>query len=195
MANKYFLADLGDLPELFRDGHNSPLTYRSGKVKFNICACEESDYDTYIAPLKASKPIEDIVDEDTALTASRCWGDVREKRSIYQGDSDVDKYADGTSGKIKIEITDDMRAKTLIVMKQAAKLITQFAIDEGEGDPYNATLLTDIENAASITQINIIYENYFGTQLPRKDALDLNLYESDGKTRKFDASRDKPSFL
>ena len=38
MANKYFLADLGDLPELFRDGHNSPLTYRNSKVKFGICA-------------------------------------------------------------------------------------------------------------------------------------------------------------
>lgn len=195
MANKYFLADLGDLPELFRDGNNSPLIFRDSKVKFSVCGCEESDYDTHIAPLKASKPIEDIVDEDTALTASRCWADVREKRSIYQGDSDIDKYADGTSGKIKIEITDDMRAKTLTVMKQHAKLLTQFAIDEGEGDPYNSTLLTDIENSGSITQINIIYENYFGTQLPRKDALDLNLYESDGKTRKFDASRDKPSFL
>ena len=192
MANKYFLADLGDLPELFRDGHNSPLTYRSGKVKFNICACEESDYDTYIAPLKASKPIEDIVDEDTALTASRCWGDVREKRSVYSGDSDTDKPS---AIKTKITITDDMRAKTLTVMKQHAKLLTQFAIDEGEGDPYNATLLTDIENTASITQINIIYENYFGTEVPRKDAIDLNLYESDGKTRKFDASRNKPSFL
>ena len=193
MANKYFLADLGDLPELFRDGHNSPLTYRSGKVKFNICACEESDYDTYIAPLKASKPIEDIVDEDTALTASRCWADVREKRSEWtSGDSDVDKPS---STKTKITITDDMRAKNLTVMKQHAKLLTQFAIDEGEGDPYNSTLLTDIENSGSITQINIIYENYFGTVLPRKDALDLNLYESDGKTRKFDASRNKPSFL
>ena len=192
MANKYFLADLGDLPELFRDGHNSPLTYRNSKVKFGICACEESDYDTYITPLKASKPIEDIVDEDTALTASRCWGDVREKRSVYSGDSDTDK---SSAIKTKITITDDMRAKTLTVMKQHAKLLTQFAIDEGEGDPYNATLLTDIENTASITQINIIYENYFGTEVPRKDAIDLNLYESDGKTRKFDASRNKPSFL
>ena len=158
MANKYFLADLGDLPELFRDGHNSPLTYRNSKVKFGICACEESDYDTYITPLKASKPIEDIVDEDTALTASRCWGDVREKRSVYSGDSDTDKPS---AIKTKITITDDMRAKTLTVMKQHAKLLTQFAIDEGEGDPYNATLLTDIENTASITQINIIYENVF----------------------------------
>lgn len=192
MANKYFLADLGDLPELFRDGHNSPLTYRNSKVKFGICACEESDYDTYITPLKASKPIEDIVDEDTALTASRCWGDVREKRSVYSGDSDTDKPS---AIKTKITITDDMRAKTLTVMKQHAKLLTQFAIDEGEGDPYNATLLTDIENTASITQINIIYENYFGTEVPRKDAIDLNLYESDGKTRKFNASRNKPSFL
>ena len=192
MANKYFLADLGDLPELFRDGHNSPLTYRNSKVKFGICACEESDYDTYITPLKASKPIEDIVDEDTALTASRCWGDVREKRSVYSGDSDTDKPS---AIKTKITITDDMRAKTLTVMKQHAKLLTQFAIDEGEGDPYNATLLTDIENTASITQINIIYENYFGTEVPRKDAIDLNLYESDGITRKFDASRNKPSFL
>ena len=192
MANKYFLADLGDLPELFRDGHNSPLTYRNSKVKFVICECEEADYDTYITPLKASKPIEDIVDEDTALTASRCWGDVREKRSVYSGDSDTDKPS---AIKTKITITDDMRAKTLTVMKQHAKLLTQFAIDEGEGDPYNATLLTDIENTASITQINIIYENYFGTEVPRKDAIDLNLYESDGKTRKFDASRNKPSFL
>lgn len=192
MANKYFLADLGDLPELFRDGHNSPLTYRNSKVKFGICACEESDYDTYITPLKASKPIEDIVDEDTAITASRCWGDVREKRSVYSGDSDTDKPS---AIKTKITITDDMRAKTLTVMKQHAKLLTQFAIDEGEGDPYNATLLTDIENTASITQINIIYENYFGTEVPRKDAIDLNLYESDGKTRKFNASRNKPSFL
>ena len=80
-------------------------------------------------------------------------------------------------------------------MKQHAKMLVQKAIDDGDGDPYNSSLLTDIENSASIAQINIIYENYFGTELPRKDALDLNLYESDGKTRKFDASRDKPSFL
>ena len=192
MANKYFLADLGDLPELFCDGNNSPLTFRDSKVKFNICGCEESDYDTYIAPLKASKPIEDIVDEDTALTASRCWGDVREKRSLWVGgDTDVDKFPE----KTKVEITDDMRAKTLTVMKQHAKMIVQLAIDLGDGDPYNSSLLTDIENSDTITQINIIYENYLGSQLPRKDALDLNLYESDGHTRKFTATRNKPSFL
>ncbi len=52
MANKYFIADLGDLPELFRDGNNSPLIFRDSKVKFSVCGCEESDYDTYIAPLK-----------------------------------------------------------------------------------------------------------------------------------------------
>ena len=126
MANKYFIADLGDLPELFRDGNNSPLIFRDSKIKFSVCGCEESDYDTYIAPLKSSKPIEDIVDEDTAVTASRCWADVREKRSEWNSDSDVDKPS---STKTKITITDDMRAKTLTVMKQHAKLLAQFAID------------------------------------------------------------------
>tara|TARA_S200000501_G_scaffold353266_1_gene372924 strand:+ start:4371 stop:4958 length:588 start_codon:yes stop_codon:yes gene_type:complete len=195
MAKKYFLVHLDDLPETWRDGHSTPLTMHNSKVWFAICGCEESDYDAVITPLKASKPIEDIVDEDTAVTASRCWADVREKRSLYQGDSDVDRYADGTSGKIKIEITDDMRSKTLTVMKQSAKMLVQLAIDSGDSDPYNSSLLTDIENSATITQINIIYENFLGAELPRKDATDLNLYESDGITRKFTTTRNKPSFL
>tara|TARA_B100001029_G_C15035577_1_gene439903 strand:- start:472 stop:1059 length:588 start_codon:yes stop_codon:yes gene_type:complete len=195
MAVKYFNVYKGDLPESWMDGHTTPLTFHNAKIWFAICGCEESDYDAVIEPLKASKPITDIVDEDTAITASRCWGDVREKRSLYQGDSDVDKYADGTSGKIKIEITDDMRSKTLTVMKQHAKMLVQKAIDDGEGDPYNSSLLTDIENSASVKQINIIYEDYLGDQLPRGQALELNLYESDGHTRKFAATRNKPSFL
>ena len=88
-----------------------------------------------------------------------------------------------------------MRAKTLTVMKQHAKMLVQKAIDDGEGDPYNSSLLTDIENSASVAQINIIYEDYLGIQLSRAQAQDLNLYESDGITRKFAATRNKPSFL
>ena len=195
MAIKYFNAHLDDLPESWRDGGSTPLTMIGSGVWFVICGCEESDYDAVIEPLKASKPITDIVDEDTALIASRCWGDVREKRSVYQGDSDIDRYSDGTSGKIKIEITDDMRAKTLTVMKQSAKMLVQFAIDSGDGDPYNSALLTDIENSATITQINIIYENFLGAGLPKKDATDLNLYENDGHSRKYTTTRHTPSFL
>ena len=191
MAKKYFLADLKDLPAVFSSGNDSPLTHHTSHGKFAICGCEEADYDTHIAPLKSSKPIEDIVDEETAIEASRCWGDTRVKRSEWVGDSDIDKY----STKTKIDITDDMRAKTLIVMKQVAKMIVQLGIDEGEGDPYNASLLTDIENSATVTQINILYENYLGADLGHKDATELNKYESDGFTRKYDASRNKPTFI
>ena len=189
MAIKYFSVHLDDLPESWRDGHSTPLTMHNSKVWFAICGCEESDYDSVIEPLKASKPITDIVDEDTAITASNCWGDVREKRSEWNTDSK------GDSVKEKVEITDDMRAKTLTVMKQHAKMLVQKAIDDGDGDPYNSSLLTDIENSASIAQINIIYEDYLGNQLSRAQAQDLNLYESDGITRKFAATRNKPSFL
>ena len=189
MAIKYFSVHLDDLPESWMDGHTTPLTFHNSKIWFAICGCEESDYDAVIEPLKASKPITDIVDEDTALTASNCWGDVREKRSEWNTDSK------GDSVKEKVEITDGMRAKTLIVMKQHAKMLVQKAIDSGDGDPYNSSLLTDIENSASIAQINIIYEDYLGNQLSRAQAQDLNLYESDGITRKFAATRNKPSFL
>ena len=123
MAKKYFLAHLDDLPEIWRDGHNTPLIMHNSKVWFAICGCEESDYDAVITPLKASKPITDIVDEDTATTASHCWGDVREKRSQWNTNSS------GDSVKEKVEITDDMRSKTLTVMKQLAKMLVQLAID------------------------------------------------------------------
>ncbi len=189
MAIKYFNVHLDDLPETWRDGHSTPLTMHNSKVWFAICGCEESDYDAVIEPLKSSKPITDIVDEDTAITASNCWGDVREKRSEWNTDSK------GDSVKEKVEITDDMKTKTLTVMKQHAKMLVQKAIDDGDGDPYNSSLLTDIENSASIAQINIIYEDYLGIQLSRAQAQDLNLYESDGITRKFAATRNKPSFL
>ena len=90
MAKKYFLADLDDLPNILKEGR---LTHHDSHArKFAICGCEEADYDTHIAPLKSSKPIEDIVDEETAIEASRCWGDTRAKRSEWVGDSDVDKY-------------------------------------------------------------------------------------------------------
>ena len=105
MAIKYFNVHLDDLPESWRDGHSTPLTMHNSKVWFAICGCEESDYDAVIEPLKASKPITDIVDEDTALTASRCWGDVREKRSEWntdsKGDSVKDKDGSGKKGKKK----------------------------------------------------------------------------------------------
>ena len=189
MAKKYFLADLDDLPNILREGK---LTHHDSHApKFAICGCEEADYDTHVAPLKSSKPIEDIVDEETAIEASRCWGDSREKRSKWVGDSDVDKYP----SKIKVSITDDQKEKTVLVMKQAAKMLVQYAIDQGEGDPYNASLLTDIENTSTVTQINIIYENFLGQTISHKDAIDLNKYESDGYTRKFDASRVKPSCI
>ena len=192
MAKKYFLADLDDLPNIFNEGKLTYYSSHSGK--FAICGCEEVDYNTHIVPLKSGenkKPIEDIVDEETAIEASRCWGDTRAKRSEWVADSDVDKY----TSKTKIDITDDMRSKTLIVMKQAAKMIVQLGIDASAGDPYNESLLTDIDNSATVTQINIIYENYLGVDIPHQDATDLNKYESDGHTRKYDASRNKPSFI
>ena len=127
--------------------------------------------------------------ESAHLNANQLSEWIWEKRSQWN------TYSTGDSVKEKVEITDDMKAKTLTVMKQHAKLLTQFAIDEGEGDPYNATLLTDIENTASITQINIIYENFLGAGLPKKDATDLNLYENDGHSRKYTTTRNKPSFL
>ena len=70
MAKKYFLADLKDLPAVFSSGNDSPLTHHTSHGKFAICGCEEADYDTHIAPLKSSKPIEDIVDEENQDTES-----------------------------------------------------------------------------------------------------------------------------
>lgn len=186
MATKYFIADIDDLPDAVKQ--NGLLSHHDSKVKYSILGCDEPVYDEHIKDVTKKT---DITEEE-ALVGGRCWADTRAKRSEWVAETDVDKSG---SVKTKIDITDEMRETTLKVMKIIAKLNVQYAIDEGEGAPYDASLLTDIENSASVEQINIIYENYLGADIGAPQATTENKYESDGFTRKYDAARNQPSFL
>jgi len=190
MAIKYFIAEAHTLPEAVK----AELKHIDSKVKYSICGVEDTFYDaTFDSAFKTANKIDDIADETTALEGGRCFADVRDKRSVP---NDVTKpYEDSTPGKTKVDITTAQRAAAVTIMKAFAKKIVQYGIDEGAGSPYDASLLTDIENSTTVESLNIIYENYLGCDLPRTQALSLNKYESDGHTRIYDAGRNSPSFL
>ena len=190
MAIKYFIAEAHTLPQAVKD----ELKHVDTKVKYSICGVEDTFYDaTFDSAFKTANKIDDIADETTALEGGRCFADVRDKRSVW---NDVTKpYEDSTPSKTKVDITTAQKAASITMMKAIAKKIVQYGIDEGAGSPYDASLLTDIENSTTIDALNIIYENYLGCDLPRTQALSLNKYESDGHTRIYDAGRNSPSFL
>ncbi len=190
MAIKYFIAEAHTLPEDVK----SELKHIDTKVKYSICGVEDTFYDTkFTTAFKTANKIDDIADADTAVEGGRCWSDTRDKRSVW---NDVTKpYEDGTPGKTKVDITPEWRAATVTMMKAIAKKIVEYGIDEGATAPYDASLLTDIENSTTVEALNIIYENYLGADLPRPQALAMNKYESDGTTRTYDAGRTIPSFL
>ena len=190
MAIKYFIAEAHTLPQNVKDA----LKHIDTKVKYSICGVEDTFYDaTFTTAFKTTNKIDDIADETTAVEGGRCWSDTRDKRSVW---NDVTKpYEDSTPGKTKVDITPAQRAATVTMMKAIAKKIVEYGIDEGATAPYDASLLTDIENSTTVDALNIIYENYLGCDMPHGQALSLNKYESDGHTRKYDSGRNSPSFL
>ena len=79
---------------------------------------------------------------------------------------------------------------------KVAKKLVEYGISKlGDSHAtYNSALLTSIDNCSTMEDINIIYEDYLGDELPRTQALALSKYDSDGY-RTYNAGRITPSFL
>ena len=178
----FFIHDVEDLPVEVR-GHR--LMYVNNKIKYAICGVTQETIDEYMNGWTLDK-----ISEDEAISGSSLWGEVRTHTSEWTDDGN------GNSQKIKREISDEERETCVSVMKKVAKKLVEYGISKlGDSHAtYNSALLTSIDNCSTMEDINIIYEDYLGDELPRTQALALSKYDSDGY-RTYNAGRVTPSFL
>ena len=178
----FFIHDVEDLPVEVR-GHR--LMYVNNKIKYAICGVTQETIDEYMNGWSLDK-----ISENEAIKGGQLWAEVRTHTSEWTDDGN------GNSQKIKREISDDERAVTISLMKKLAKKLVEYGITKlGDSHAtYNSALLTSIDNCTTMEEINIIYEDYLGDELPSTQAKALNKYDSDGN-RTYSAGRVTPSFL
>tara|TARA_R100000458_G_scaffold59679_1_gene71105 strand:- start:2906 stop:3478 length:573 start_codon:yes stop_codon:yes gene_type:complete len=181
----FFLADIDELPVEIR---GTRLMYVNNKIKYAICGVSDNTWKEYLNENK-SFGLQELT-EDEAIKGASLWAEVRTHTSEWTDDGN------GNSQKIKREISDDERAVTVSLMKKLAKKLVEYGITKlGDSHAtYNSALLTSIDNCTTMEEINIIYEDYLGDELPSTQAKALNKYDSDGN-RTYSAGRVTPSFL
>ncbi len=181
---KYFIADIDDLPMAVRSDGN--VKFNHSTIKYSVLGVTQAIWDTYLKDEGFTE-----VTADEAIIGSQHWGKVGTKISDY-----VVEVGTGLILKHKVDIIDDNRAYGVKIMKAVATELVKFAITV-KGDShatYNTALLTTIADCTTMEAINIIFEDYLGGQLPKEQAQSLNKYDSDGK-RTYNAGRVTPDFI
>jgi len=191
----FFIADLDDIPEVLRSGNT--LEFIFSTVKYAVIGVLPEIYDEYIKDYVFHKAIT----RDLAIKGKHWWGDIRVEKSAYD-------TVDGITVKKKVQVSEETISYVVELMKTIAKMIVEYemsqtsysvVVDQVEkvissNPSYNRELLQKIEECATIRELNIIYEDYLGCEMPSHQANELGLYDEERK-RIFEEYKVKPSFL
>lgn len=191
---KFFIIDIDDLPQEVRSDGN--IKFCSSRVKYSVIGTTEEIYDQYVKDLNHTP-----ISKDLAIKGSHWWGEVRVEKSAY-------KIVDGLTVKSKAPVSEETLVYVLELMKLIAKLNVEYEIEQtsypivtngvekrvSSNPVYCPELLQKIEECSTIREINIFYEEYLDCEMPRNQALELGLYDDEGK-RIFSENRSKPSYL
>lgn len=114
-------------------------------------------------------------EEVTELEATEGWkyySEIRGYRSVYPEVEGEDK--------IKVEITPEIEASTVLLMKRVFKKMIQDEFDSRESREGEDALLSEIDALESIRELNVKREEYLGIQMPIPQAEEMGLLDENG---------------
>ena len=134
----------------------------------------------------------DELTAEQALKYSKYNTEVRTQHSVYWRNIETNQTMKGYVG-----VTTASLNIALDVMKQVATKMNNFVAANTPNvsdTPFAGTVLTKINEASTMGEINIVYENYFHINMPKSQAESLNLIDEDGN-RTYQAERTATDYL
>lgn len=181
---KYILINIDDIPENYRSGENNIIKLSRNLVKYAVVGVTYEDYDL-ISNLQHT-----VITQQEALIGTCWWGDTRaEKKGYVTGF--IDEKPKTERGIISSNEADLSAA--LSVMKKVAEMIIDAEISLGTFG-YNENVKNLFSQAINIYDINILYEEFIGVEMPLPQAIEMNLVYQNGQ-RIFNPNRLIASFL
>ena len=181
----YFIADVGELPEALRENDNIGF-YHSVK-KYAVVGVSSAMYYEHIA----GNGYEEMT-TDEALKFHKYASEVRTQHSVYWRNTETNQTTKGYVG-----VTTASLNVALDVMKRVGVHMNNFVAANTPNvsdTPFAGTVLTKLNEASTMGEINIVYENYFHIDMPKPQAESLNLIDEDGN-RTYQAERTTTDYL
>jgi len=181
---KYILIDVDDIPENYRSGEGNIIKLNRSLVKYSVVGVTYEDY--YLINNQPHV----VITQQEALIGSCWWGDTRaEKKGYVTGF--IDNQPKTERGIVSSNEADLSAALSL--MKKVASMIIDAEISSGTFG-YNEDVKTLFDQATNIYDINILYEEFIGVEMPLPQAVEMNLAYENGQ-RIFNPNRLIASFL
>lgn len=150
----------------------TPVMWLDSYGIFSVTADAEAEL------LALNVSMEEIT-EDEALIGSKFYGISREYRKAYSQVEGLEPDEEGGS-KTKVYHTDHTKAVTLSLMKKITKRRIVDEFNRRENQTGKESLLTSIDAAASIWDLNILREDLLGIEMPVYQAAELGLLDERG---------------
>ena len=119
------------------------------------------------------------ITEDEALIGGMFYGISRDYRKAYSAVEGLEPDEEGGS-KTKVYHTDHTKAVTLSLMKKIAKRRILDEFSRRENQTGKESLLTSIDAAPTIWDLNILREDLLGVEMPVYQAIEMGLADENG---------------
>ena len=129
--------------------------------------------------LFALNPSMEEITEDEALIGSKFYGISREFRKAYSQVEGLEPDEEGGT-KTKIYHTNDTRSVTLSLMQKITKRRIVDEFNRREDQTGKESVLSSIDAADSIWDLNILRENLLGVEMPVYQAAEMGLLNENG---------------
>lgn len=164
----YFIANLEELPK--KAFENNIFVFQNTKYIYSFLGVTQENYNLYIKDYP-----HEIIDGETVVIGSRWWGEVRAEKKFYAPSTN-----DGSMQRVVVSISESDAEKAVTLMKIFARKIIEREISLGT-PYYNNGIIDLFENASTISDLNILYEDYIGVPMPCLQASALNRFTEDGQ--------------
>jgi len=181
----YFIADVEDLPMTLRENDN--IKFCNSVKKYAIVGITSAMYYEHIS----GNGYEELTVNE-ALKYSKYATEIRTQHSVYWRNTETNETTKGYVG-----VTTASLNVALSTMKKVAIKMNDYVVANTANvsdTPFAGTVLTKINEASTMGEINIVYENYFHIEMPKTQAESLNLVDENGK-RIYQAERTATDYL
>jgi hypothetical protein len=135
-----------------------------------------ADAEALLLALDVSK---EEITEDEALIGPKFYGISREFRKAYSAVEGLEPDEEGGS-KTKVYHTDHTKVVTLSLMKKITKRRIVDEFNRREDQTGKESILTSIDAAATIWDLNILREDLLGVEMPVYQAQEMGLLNENG---------------
>lgn len=169
---KYILINLDNIPEKYRSGDNRIYKLNRAIINYSIVGIPPENYHL----VSSLRHLE--ISKEEAFNGYCWWGEIRSQKMGYK-----DFLINGRkkTEKSLISVQENDLEYAMSLMKKLAKLLIEDEIARGNPDYNRKGILELFENASDIRTLNKLYEDYIGIEMPRSQALEMKLFNENGK--------------